>query len=76
MSLLNPIGSIGDKVNVGLYRIKSLSGSIEDIYAAPEVTTEAKLIQVGACHLQQSDRIVLHNPPSVNMGLKSFRVLC
>jgi hypothetical protein len=45
-SLLNPIGSIADKLNVGLYRLKSLSGSIDDIYKAPEVTTEAKLIQV------------------------------
>ena len=43
LSLANPIGSVFDKVNVGVFRIKSLLGSIEDIYRAPESTTREKL---------------------------------
>ena len=43
LSLANPIGSIQDKVNVGVFRVKSLFGSLQDIYTAPEMTTEEKL---------------------------------
>ena len=42
-SLFNPIGSVVDKINVGVFRLKSLRGSLVDVCNAPEVTTEAKL---------------------------------
>lgn len=42
-SLPNPVGSIGDKVNVGLFRFKCLLGSVEDIFSRPETTTAQKL---------------------------------
>lgn len=43
MSLTNPIGSVGDKVNVGIFRLKSLIGSLEDVFRRPETTTEERL---------------------------------
>lgn len=43
LSLPNPVGSVADKINVGVYRLKSLLGTLDDVYAAPEMTTEAKL---------------------------------
>lgn len=43
LSLGNPIGSVGDKVNVGVFRLKSLLGSIEDIYAQPETSIQQRL---------------------------------
>jgi len=43
MSLTNPIGSVFDKVNVGVFRLKSLLGSLDDIFTQPEVTIEARL---------------------------------
>lgn len=49
-SLLNPIGSVADKVNVGLFRLKSLLGSLEDLYSAPEVTTQQRLrVRINDC---------------------------
>jgi hypothetical protein len=52
LSLGNPIGSVLDKVNVGVFRVKSLFGSLDDIYNAPEVTTEQKL-RVRLRHLRR-----------------------
>jgi hypothetical protein len=46
LSLTNPIGSVGDKVNVGIFRFKSLLGSLEELYSRPETTTLQRL-QVG-----------------------------
>lgn len=43
LSLTNPVGSAVDKVRVGALRVKSLLGSLEDIYRAPETTTQRKL---------------------------------
>lgn len=45
LSLLpsNPVGSVIDKVFVGLVRFKSLVGSLEDVWRAPETTTLARL---------------------------------
>ncbi|KAK9815902.1 hypothetical protein WJX72_011660 [[Myrmecia] bisecta] len=43
LSLPNPVGSIPDKVNVGLFRVKSLMGSLEDLLRAPETTTLKRL---------------------------------
>jgi hypothetical protein len=48
LSLANPIGSVGDKVNVGVFRLKSLLGSIDDIFARPETTIEQRLKVGGA----------------------------
>ena len=42
-SLANPIGSPLDKVLVGLFRAKSLTGSLEDLMAEPETTTMQRL---------------------------------
>lgn len=47
-SLGNPIGSPLDKLRVGLFRLKSLLGSLDDLLAAPETTTLQRL-QVGGC---------------------------
>lgn len=37
-SLLNPIGTPVDKINVGIYRLKCLLGTVEDLLIAPETT--------------------------------------
>lgn len=42
-SLSNPIGSVADKVNVGLFRLKTLLGPLDAIYSKPETTTLARL---------------------------------
>lgn len=42
-SLTNPIGSVVDKVRVGLFRLRCLLGSLDALLAAPEVTTLEKL---------------------------------
>ncbi|KAL4435625.1 hypothetical protein ABPG77_002588 [Micractinium sp. CCAP 211/92] len=42
-SLGNPIGSAGDKVLVGAFRLKSLLGSVDDLLRAPETTTLQRL---------------------------------
>ena len=42
-SLGNPIGSPGDKIKVGLFRLKSLLGSLDDLLAAPETTIYRRL---------------------------------
>ncbi|GFR40132.1 hypothetical protein Agub_g688, partial [Astrephomene gubernaculifera] len=39
----NPVGSPTDKIRVGLFRLKSLLGSVEDLLARPETTTEERL---------------------------------
>jgi hypothetical protein len=46
-SLGNPIGSPVDKLLVGLFRLKTLLGSVDDLLRAPETTIEQRL-QVGA----------------------------
>ncbi|KAK9837989.1 hypothetical protein WJX74_009129 [Apatococcus lobatus] len=38
-SLANPIGSVKDKVNVGLFRLLTLLGPLSSIYTASETTT-------------------------------------
>lgn len=43
LSPSHPIGSPADKIKVGLFRLKSLLGSLEDLLAAPEVTTLQRL---------------------------------
>jgi phytoene dehydrogenase-like protein len=43
LSLTNPIGSVGDKVNVGIFRLKALLGSLEELYERPETTTLQQL---------------------------------
>lgn len=50
-TLVNPIGSVRDKLLVGLFRLKSLQGDAEDIFYAPETTTLEKL------------KVRLHSPP-------------
>jgi hypothetical protein len=46
-SLGNPIGSPVDKLLVGLFRLRSLLGSLEDLLRQPETTTLQRL-KVGA----------------------------
>ena len=43
LSLPNPVGSPLDKVNVGLFRLKALLGSVDDLWAAPETTILERL---------------------------------
>jgi hypothetical protein len=43
LSLTNPIGSVVDKVNVGVFRIKSLIGPLDAIFTQPETTIEERL---------------------------------
>ncbi|KAI8473014.1 MAG: hypothetical protein J3K34DRAFT_453716 [Monoraphidium minutum] len=47
LSLANPIGSVLDKVNVGVFRIKATLGSLDALLAAPETTTEQRLRDEG-----------------------------
>ena len=42
-SLGNPIGSPVDKLLVGLFRLRSLLGSLEDLLRQPETTTLQRL---------------------------------
>lgn len=42
-TLTNPIGTVVDKILVGIFRLKSLQGDVEDIFMAPETTTLEKL---------------------------------
>eukprot|EP00879_Flechtneria_rotunda_P024261 GHRR01025712.1.p1 GENE.GHRR01025712.1~~GHRR01025712.1.p1 ORF type:complete len:221 (+),score=28.56 GHRR01025712.1:356-1018(+) len=42
-SLTNPIGSVMDKINVGLFRLKSLVGPLDAVLAKPETTTLDRL---------------------------------
>lgn len=42
-SLGNPIGSPADKIKVGIFRLKSLLGSLDDLLAAPETTILQRL---------------------------------
>lgn len=42
-SLFNPTGTVGDKVNVGAFRLKSLLGSLEDLLQRDETTTMERL---------------------------------
>ncbi|EFJ49392.1 hypothetical protein VOLCADRAFT_80651 [Volvox carteri f. nagariensis] len=42
-SLTNPVGSPLDKVRVGLFRLKSLLGSLDELLARPETTTAERL---------------------------------
>lgn len=48
-SLGNPIGTPTDKIKVGLFRLKSLLGSLDDLLAAPE-TTILQRLKVGQMH--------------------------
>ncbi|KAF6255152.1 hypothetical protein COO60DRAFT_1272702 [Scenedesmus sp. NREL 46B-D3] len=43
LSLSNPIGSVGDKVNVGLFRLKTLLGPLDAIFEKPETTILERL---------------------------------
>ena len=42
-SLANPVGSALDKVNVGLFRTKTLFGSVPSLFQAEETTTMQRL---------------------------------
>ena len=42
-SLFNSIGTVGDKVNVGAFRLKSVLGSLEDLLQRDETTTLQRL---------------------------------
>eukprot|EP00892_Ulva_mutabilis_P001423 jgi/Ulvmu1/11281/UM073_0053.1 len=42
-TLGNPIGTVRDKILVGIFRLKSLLGEVDDIFVAPETTTLEKL---------------------------------
>ena len=44
----HPIGTVADKLRVGVFRLRSLLGSVDELLAAPEVTTLQRL-QVGGC---------------------------
>ncbi|KAL4425251.1 hypothetical protein ABPG75_009267 [Micractinium tetrahymenae] len=46
-SLGNPIGSVGDKLLVGVFRLKSLLGSVDDLLRAPEMSTLQRLQSEG-----------------------------
>eukprot|EP00798_Chlamydomonas_sp_ICE-L_P027169 gene27169-2409_t len=43
MSLTNPIGSVGDKVNVGIFRLRCLLGTADELLQKEETTTIGKL---------------------------------
>lgn len=43
LSLTNPIGSVGDKVNVGIFRLKTLLGPLDAIFQRPETTIMERL---------------------------------
>jgi hypothetical protein len=43
LSLTNPIGSVADKVNVGLFRFKTLLGPLDAIFEKPETTILERL---------------------------------
>lgn len=47
LSLLNPTGTVGDKVNVGIFRLKSTLGSLEDLLQRDETTTMERLKKEG-----------------------------
>eukprot|EP00218_Dolichomastix_sp_CCMP3274_P014463 CAMPEP_0170148044 /NCGR_PEP_ID=MMETSP0033_2-20121228/37101_1 /TAXON_ID=195969 /ORGANISM="Dolichomastix tenuilepis, Strain CCMP3274" /LENGTH=434 /DNA_ID=CAMNT_0010384901 /DNA_START=135 /DNA_END=1439 /DNA_ORIENTATION=+ len=47
LSLVNPIGSVADKVRVGLVRVGALLGSAESKFAAPETTIAERLDSAG-----------------------------
>ena len=50
-TLLNPVGSVGDKVNVGWYRLKATKGTLDTVLTNPETTTLTAL-QVSCLHLE------------------------
>jgi len=43
LSLGNPIGSVADKINVGVFRLKSLLGPLDAIFERPETSTLERL---------------------------------
>eukprot|EP00878_Enallax_costatus_P001897 GHUV01002057.1.p1 GENE.GHUV01002057.1~~GHUV01002057.1.p1 ORF type:complete len:492 (+),score=106.65 GHUV01002057.1:377-1852(+) len=43
LSLTNPIGSVADKINVGVFRLKSLIGPLDAIFQKPETTIYERL---------------------------------
>lgn len=43
LSLTNPIGSVADKINVGVFRFKTLFGPLDAILQKPETTTLERL---------------------------------
>jgi hypothetical protein len=43
LSLTNPIGSVVDKVNVGVFRLKTLIGPLDAIFEKPETTILERL---------------------------------
>jgi len=43
LSLGNPIGSVADKINVGVFRLKSLLGPLDAIFEQPETSTLERL---------------------------------
>jgi len=49
-SLFNSTGTIGDKVNVGAFRIKSELGSLEDLLQRDETTTMERLKVLHDCY--------------------------
>jgi phytoene dehydrogenase-like protein len=47
LSLTNPVGSVADKINVGVFRLKSLLGTWDELLQRPETTIEARLRKEG-----------------------------
>mmetsp|Transcript_30975 Transcript_30975/g.68650 ORF Transcript_30975/g.68650 Transcript_30975/m.68650 type:complete len:484 (-) Transcript_30975:553-2004(-) len=43
LSLTNPVGSVVDKVRVGVFRARSVLGSLEELLARPETSIKEKL---------------------------------
>lgn len=46
-SIPNPIGSPADKIKVGLFRLRTLLGSVDDLFRAPETTILQRLREEG-----------------------------
>jgi len=69
LSLGNPIGSAADKINVGVFRLKSLLGPLDAILDKPETTTleRLKVRQQGLLRIMLSQ---------VKQQFRVFRVTC
>ena len=57
-TLLNPVGSVGDKVNVGWYRLKSTKGTLDTVLTNHETTT-LKALQVSCPRLKALPGVVV-----------------
>ena len=67
-SLFNSTGTIGDKLNVGAFRLKSELGSLEDLLQRDETTTMERLKVLHDCcrlHHANATLALASNPASV-----------